>query len=106
MSYCQLGLIERPTGKEIHLPALGKRRLVFLLSITRFLLFLFDGVPLPLGAWERRCCFIVTLPGPSIELFSIRSQNGASGILKHFTYLYKKSNIIYKRKGFFKKIIF
>ena len=103
MSYCQLGLIERPTGKEIHLPALGKRRLVFLLSITRFLLFLFEGVPLPLGAWERCCCFIVTLPGPSIELFSIRSQNGETVILKHFTYLYKKSNIYINEKAFLKR---
>ena len=27
--------------------------------------------PLPLGAWERLCYFIMALSGPSIELFSI-----------------------------------
>ena len=28
--------------------------------------FLFGGVPLPLGTWERLCYFIAALPGPSI----------------------------------------
>ena len=40
---------------------------VFVTSIAHcFVSVLPGGVPLPLGAWERRRYFIMTLPGPSI----------------------------------------
>ena len=46
-----------------------KRELAFRYRLLALSLFLFEGVPLPLGAWERLCYFIVALPGPSIQLF-------------------------------------
>ena len=51
---------------SILITSVGKERAVFLLLITHILLFLFEGVPLPMGAWERLHYFIVALPGPCI----------------------------------------
>ena len=44
------------------LPRLGKRELVCLLLFTCSL----ERFPLPLGAWDGLCYFIVALPEPSI----------------------------------------
>ena len=45
------------------LPRLGKRELICLLLFTCYYV---ERFPLPLGAWDGLCYFIVALPEPSI----------------------------------------
>ena len=54
------------------LPRLGKRELICLLLFT----FCLERFPLPLGAWDGLCYFIVALPEPSIyNYFSLLFHN-------------------------------
>ena len=46
-------------------PRFEKRELIFLLLLT-YVFFCNEGFPLPLGAWDGLCYFILTLPWPSI----------------------------------------
>ena len=49
-----------------HLPRLGKRELICLLLFTcNYVVSVLEKFPLPLGAWDGLCYFIVALPEPS-----------------------------------------
>ena len=45
-------------------------KLIFPLPFTcNYVVSVKEGFPLPLGAWDGLHYFIVTLPGPSVQLF-------------------------------------
>ena len=53
------------------LPRLGKRELICLLLFTcNYVVSVWRGFPLPLGAWDGLRYFSVALPEPSINYFS------------------------------------
>ena len=60
------------------LPRLGKRELICLLSFTcKYVVYVWRGFPLPLGAWDGLRYFIVALPEPSINYLISRAKMDA-----------------------------
>ena len=55
------------------LPRLGKRELICLLLFTcNYVVSVFERFPLHLGAWDGLRYFIVALPEPSYNYFSLK----------------------------------